>query len=122
MAQRSRVFLVQEPLRMEDGVPTPRINYRTLQPFGELRFLFTWGEIQDEDSLNDTAALLIKLRNSLHDFNDADYLVPIGNPALIAMAAMVAADLNDGRVVMLDWMRLPKQYRTVNIDLATLDE
>lgn len=113
----SRVFLVQEPLRMLGGVPVPRINYGTLKPYGDVKFLFQWGEVKDDDAMDNTAPLIWKLRASLHDFNDFDYIVPLGNPALIGMAIAVAAECNDGRVQILDWMRDAAQYRTVNVDL-----
>jgi hypothetical protein len=57
------------------------------------------------------------LRDKLACFCDQDFLVPVGNPALIGMATLVAADMNEGRVRMLDWIRDGRRYREVTIDM-----
>jgi hypothetical protein len=113
----SRVFLVQEPLRMQGGIAVPRINYNTLKPYGEVHFLFQWGEVKDDDAMENTAPLIWKLRAKLHDFTNDDYIVPLGNPALIGMAIAIAAECNDGQVRILDWLRDSSCYRTVDVDL-----
>jgi hypothetical protein len=113
----ARVFVVQEPLKKEHGVVVPRINYRTLTPYGDLVFLFQWGELQDDDALENTAPLIWKLRAALKDFRDDDYLVPLGNPALIGMAIAIASECNDGLVNILDWIRDERRYRLITMDL-----
>jgi len=113
----ARVFVVQEPLKMENGVAVPRINYGTLTPFGHLKFLFTWGEINDRMPLLDTSSYLARCRDQLTDFNDADFLVPMGHPGLIALATLAAAEANEGRIKLLDWSRVHGSYRVVGIDL-----
>jgi len=114
----SRVFVVQEPLKMgTDGVPVPRINYGTLHPFGTLKFPFTWGEINDRMLLADTRSYVERARDAMRNFNDRDYLVPMGHPGLIAIATLVAAEENDGRIALLDWSREARAYRVVQIDL-----
>jgi hypothetical protein len=57
------------------------------------------------------------LRSKLHDFGDGDYIVPLGNPAVIGMAIAVAAECNDGFVKILDWIRDESRYRLVEMDL-----
>jgi hypothetical protein len=118
MSTTPRVFVVQEPLKMgPGGVAVPRINYGTLQPFGYLKFLFTWGEITDRTPLDDTTTYLWRARAQLADFRDTDYLVPMGHPGLIAIATLAAAEANDGRIKILDWSRERSAYRVVQIDL-----
>jgi hypothetical protein len=112
-----RVFVVQEPLKKTNGIVVPRINYQTLTPYGEVRFLFQWGELKDDDALENTAPLIWKLRAALHSFSDEDYIVPLGNPALIAMAVAIAAECNNGTVNILDWIRDESRYRVVTMDL-----
>lgn len=111
------VYVVQEPLKKERGVVMPRIDYNTLTPYGNLKFLFSWGELKDEDALENTAPLIWKLRAALSGFCDTDYIVPLGNPTLIGMVIAIAAECNDGRVAVLDWIRDEGRYRTVDIDL-----
>jgi hypothetical protein len=114
----SNVYLVQEPLKRDPDVTiVPKINYRTLKPYGDVRFLFQWDELKDDDTLN-PHAMLERLRDLLCDFTDDDYIVPIGNPALIGMAVLIAAECNDGRVRMLDWIKAERRYRIVDVDLG----
>jgi hypothetical protein len=113
----SRVFVVQEPLKMEAGVPVPRINLGTLKPYGDVEFLFQWSDFKEDDAFEDTDAIVRQLREKLHDFCDDDYIVPLGNPAMIGLAIAVASDCNDGRARVLDWMRERGRYRLINIDI-----
>ncbi len=54
------------------------------------------------------------------DLRVDDYLVPMGNPALIAIAVLIATEMTDGRVRILDWMKLERAYRCFNIDLEAI--
>lgn len=114
----STAYIVQEPLKRDaaSGALVPRINYRTLKPYGELRILFQWDELKDGDQ-PDARALCERLRDLLCNFSDKDYIVPLGNPALIALAVMIAAECNDGKVRMLDWIKEEKRYRIIPVDL-----
>jgi hypothetical protein len=112
-----RVIVVQEPLKKERGVVVPRVNYREFERYGEYEFLFGWGELRDEDAMEDTSYFLTRLREQLHDYRDEDYIVLLGNPALCAMAVAIAAECNNGIVTLLDWIRDERRYRKVHIDL-----
>lgn len=113
----SRVFVVQEPLKMEAGVPVPRINLGTLKPYGEVVFLFQWSDFKEDDAFEDPDAIVRELREKLEDYTDEDYIVPLGNPAMIGLAIAVAADCNHGKVRVLDWMRERGRYRLIHMDL-----
>lgn len=121
MASKSRAFIVQEPLHMVNGAAVPRIGYHTITPYGNIQFLFTWSEIKNDSSFADTERYLVRMYDTMHDFSDSDYLVPLGNPALTAMAVLVASEVNQGRVKLLDWIRDERRYRVVQIDLGQLD-
>lgn len=113
-----RVWITQEPMQMINGVPTPRIPYHALTPLGSVHFVFGWGEVRDDTPMDaaSTAALMAKARTLLEDFDDNDYLLPMGNPGLIAIATIAASDANEGRIVLLDWLRNQRQYRHVAIE------
>lgn len=113
----ARAFLVQEPLRMTPTGPVPRIKYATLRPYGTPEFLFSWGELEEGQPLPEMAQLVWQLRARLSSFSDEDFIVPVGNPALIGMAIAVAAECNGGRVKVLDWRRESNQYRVIDFDL-----
>jgi hypothetical protein len=77
-----RVFIVQEPLkRFPGGIVKERINYDTLRPYGELKFIFGWTELKPRD-YEDTTRMVAKLRQELATFTDDDALVCLGNPLL----------------------------------------
>jgi hypothetical protein len=45
-----------------------------------------------------------------HDVTDRDFIVAIGDPVVITLTALAAAEANAGRVTMLRWARLPCRY------------
>lgn len=116
----SRVFVVQEPLKKVGSSVVSRIPLHTLEEFGTIIYLCSWGELRDDGTKDMTpersATLFHKIRDKLMDFSDEDYIVPLGNPALIAMAVMCASECNHGRVSMLDWIRDANSYRIIDID------
>lgn len=59
-----------------------------------------------------------RLREQLKHFTDADFLVPIGDPAAIGIACALAAQYNGGRFKMLKWDRLDRRYYEVRINLS----
>lgn len=122
MPATSTVYFVQEPLKRDraTGNVISRFNLSDVERYGRVVFLFAWGELKDERVLMDTAALLDRLREKLKDYRDGDWIVPVGNPALIGLVTLVAADVNEGRVHMLDWIRDRGCYREVTIDMDWL--
>ena len=58
------------------------------------------------------------LREKLAGFSDDDYLVPIGDPAIMAAAAAIAASFNHGRVRLLKWDRERRIYWPVQLDIS----
>lgn len=116
----SIVYVVQEPLHRVGREVEWRIPRRDLEAFGTIVCLCKWGELRDDGdgdfSPSRSAELWHKIRVKLRTFGDADYIVPLGNPALIAMATLIAADVNGGRVSMLDWVRDASAYRIIPID------
>lgn len=112
------VYFVQEPLKRDRGGNiVSRFNLGTAERYGRIVYLFSWGELKDGTILTDTPALLARLREKLAEYSDRDWIVPAGNPALIALATLVAADMNEGRVQILDWIRDDGCYREVTIDM-----
>lgn len=61
-----------------------------------------------------------KLREQLKHFTDADFLVPIGDPAAIGIACALAAQYNNGRFKMLKWDRVDRRYYEVRINLSNM--
>lgn len=116
----STVYVVQEPLRRIGREYEWRIPRADLEPFGNIVCVFNWSELRDDGDEDFSEARCAELYHralaKLSTFSDADYLVPLGSPVLIAMAFAVAVDTNDGRVRMLDWCRDAARYRVAPID------
>jgi hypothetical protein len=120
MSGYSKVYIVQEPLHVVAGEVVSRIPLHKLDEFGEKAYIFDWTELKTDGardlSEERTAYLYDKARRKLASFGDRDYLVPLGNPGLIAIASIVAAEVNRGFVTLLDWVRREEVYRMFQID------
>jgi len=77
------VYCVQEPPGTARGVP--KMDVMKALPFGDVKFLFT----ERAQLVYSTGALINELRKKLKDFDDEDYLLLVGDPALIAMVQVI---------------------------------
>lgn len=116
-AQFARVYVVQEPLRksMSSGKPVPLFDLAPASAFGEIITCLDWSDTKADFLADD---LLVKLRNALHEFNDDDYLLMTGNPTAMALAAIVAAEVNEGRFNLLVWTKRGTEgfYRVMQVN------
>lgn len=97
----NKVYVTTHPTRIDrrDGVRRP-IDITQAAEYGELVVLLPEGML----SLT-PAPTVRELRYGLRDFTDDDYLLPLGDPALIAMAGALCAFANNGRFKVLRWNR-----------------
>ena len=84
----SIVYVVQE---------NPRVDILSATKYGEL------------------LPLASLFKRKLKNFSDKDFLLLIGDPALIGVAVTVASDINDGKVTVLKWDRIEKMYYPVKL-------
>ena len=84
-------------------------NIRSAEKFGDLKVLLP----DNKQIVLSSGPLTHKLMKELRDFNDSDYLLLIGDPAIIA----IAADVNNGRFKILKWDRNEMKYYDIEIDL-----
>ena len=81
-----------------------------------------WGDLVplaspfDQIHLN-SGRIVSQLRRKLKDFNDDDWLLAMGDPAIIGVAFAIAADVNRGRVGLLKWDKIEKIYYPVNVSV-----
>jgi hypothetical protein len=87
-------------------------NFLPARKYGELQALLP-GNAQVVLS---AGPILYKLRKGLKLFCDDDYLLLTGDPAIMGMAMLVAANFNHGRVQVLKWDKQQKDYYVVAID------
>lgn len=104
----ARVFVVQE---------VPGRNITHAFDFGKVEVLLNPGV----HVVLSPGPIARTMRNKLIDFSDDDYIVPIGDPAAIAMAASIASYFNGGRFKLLKWDREMERYYPVSIDIGLGD-
>jgi hypothetical protein len=81
-----------------------------------------WGELiplsSSYDQIHlDPQRMVVQIRNRLRDFSDDDFLLALGDPAIIGIAFAVASDQNRGRINLLKWDRRESMYYQVEIRL-----
>jgi len=93
-------------------------NVRSAEKFGELEVM-----LPDRKQLIFSAGpLVVELRQKLRDFSDKDYLLLIGDPAIIGVCCAIAAEYNNGRFKVLKWDKREYRYYDVEIDLKGKNE
>ena len=88
-------------------------NIRSAEKFGDLKVVLP----DNKQIVLSSGPLTFKLQHALKDFNDNDYLLLMGDPAIIAVAGAVVSDINNGRFKVLKWDRDEKKYYDIEIDL-----
>ena len=93
-------------------------NVRSAEKFGDLKICLP----DNRQMILSSGPLTFKLKQELKDFNDDDYLLLIGDPAIIAVAGAIASENNNGRFKVLKWDRNEMKYYDIEIDLRGKSE
>lgn len=109
----SKVYIPQEPTRRgPDGELISLMNFAQASRFGETEVCLPPGQV----ALSPQPTIQ-KLRDCLRNFSDKDYLIAVGDPSVIAMAAAVCAMNNRGRFNLLKYDKGSGSYIKVQVDL-----
>jgi hypothetical protein len=100
----AKVFVVQE---------TMRHNVFPSQQFGDLVFLLP-PQVQIGFS---PGPMVNRMKRVLRDFTDQDYLLLIGDPAAMSIAAAIASQYNNGKFRFLKWDKREMKYYPIVVDL-----
>ena len=98
----STVYVVQE---------NPKVDIISATKYGELIPLAN----QTEQLHLNPSRIISQFKRKLTKFSDNDYLLLLGDPALIGVAVTVASDVNNGKVTVLKWDRIEKMYYPVKL-------
>ena len=93
-------------------------NIRSAEKFGDLKICLP----DNKQIVLSSGPLTFKLQQELRDFNDKDYLLLIGDPAIIAIAGAIASEMNRGKFKVLRWDRNESRYYDIEIDLSGKNE
>jgi len=108
-----RVFIVCQPQVRQANGTTRNFDFSPAMKFGRLEVL-----VPHTQSLLAPVVTVRNLRDKLADFSDDDYILPVGDPSLIATVAMVASKMNHGRVKFLKWEKSMTDYLVINVDIT----
>lgn len=109
----SRVFVPQVPSRFDRsmGAWVPTISLEHAAKFGDVVVM-----LPPEASRLATVPISRALREKMRDFGPEDFIVAVGDPSVLAMAA-VLAHKTVGKLRLLKWDRVMSEYILMEIEL-----
>ena len=105
------VYVIQHVPGTKSG--SPKMNIIGAQKYGELKFLLP----EFSQIIFSPGPLVFKLKKLLKDFKPEDYLLLIGDPALIGVACSIVSDITNGKYNLLKWDKQERQYYPIKINL-----
>lgn len=101
---KSRVYVVEA---------MPKYDLSPALKFGSIEFLLQHREVNPFN----TAGMVAKMRGVIKQFNDDDFILPIGDPVAIGVACALASEHNAGRFLILKWDKRDKVYFPLAVDV-----
>ena len=108
---KPKVYVLQELPGTRAG--SPKINIMSASKYGEFKFLLP----EFSQIIFSPGPLIFKLRKSLKDFSESDYLLLTGDPAIIGVACSIVADNTNGKFNLLKWDKQDRMYYPIKINL-----
>jgi len=115
----STVYVIQEIAGTRDG--KPKINILGAAEYGVFKFLLP----ELSQIIFSPGPLIFKLRKGLKDFNEKDFLLLTGDPAIIGVACSIVSDITNGKFNLLKWDKQERKYYPIHVNLfekGDLDE
>lgn len=109
--RKPRVYAVQMTHKWNGKELVPKFDMSSAAEYGELHFL-----LGPQARPFSPDSVLPELHEKLSEIQENDYLLLIGNPALIAFVACIAADYCDGELNLLQWSGKDAKYIPIKID------
>jgi len=110
---KSKVYIVQDVMRKHPDGTIRSLDYSKAKRFGEVIFLFE-GQKQVVMSPQPT---IRKLKSMLKNITDTDYILLVGDSALIGLTTSVVSYILNGRYNMLKYDRLERDYFPIRVDI-----
>ncbi len=107
-----RVFVVQKQIIWDGDGYVPKFDMSTAEPYGDLVYL-----LGPKDNERNPLPVIQRLHQQLRSYSADDYLLLVGNPALIGWTTAIAGMYNKGIVRQLLWSGHRKTYEPVWVDL-----
>ena len=107
----STVYVIQEIAGTKAGAP--KINIMGASNYGQFKFLLP----ESSQIIFSPGPLVFKLRSLLKNFNEDDYLLLTGDPAIIGVACSIVSDMTNGKYNLLKWDKQERTYYPISINL-----
>jgi len=108
------VYVTQEVMiRESNGSMARKFDLSSAEQFGEIRVLVPYGQ-----SLHSTVPVVRQLIEQLRNITEDDFLLPLGDPAIMAAAAAIALKNTNGKLSILKWDRRAGGYLSVPVDIS----
>jgi len=92
---------------------SPKINITGALEYGELKFLLP----ELSQLMWSPGPLIFELRKKLKNYTPEDYLLLVGDPAIIGVACSIVSDITNGKYKFIKWDRQEKRYYPIEINL-----
>ena len=112
--RRPKVFILQEPMKHDQatGRMVSAMNFAKASEYGDTVVCVPPGQVALSPQ-----PLITRLKDCLRDYRDGDYVIAVGDPTVMFVAAMVLCELNRGQCQMLKWDKITRNYIAVQINL-----
>ncbi len=98
------VYVIQEIPGTKEG--RPKINIMGAATFGKFKFLLP----ELSQIIFSPGPLIFKLRKSLANYRQKDFLLLTGDPAIIGVACSIVSDITNGKYNLLKWDKQERKY------------
>jgi hypothetical protein len=105
------VYVIQEIPGTKEG--RPKINIMGAASFGKFKFLLP----ELSQIIFSPGPLIFKLRKSLANYRQKDFLLLTGDPAIIGVACSIVSDITGGKYNLLKWDKQERKYYSIEINL-----
>ena len=105
------VYVIQEIPGTKVG--NPKINIMGAAKFGKFKFLLP----ELSQLMWSPGPLIFELRKKLKNYTPEDYLLLVGDPAIIGVACSIVSDITNGKYKFIKWDRQERRYYPIEINL-----
>jgi len=109
--KRTTVYVVQEIAGTRFN--TPKINITGALEYGDFNFLLP----ELSQLMWSPGPLIFQLRKLLKNYTPDDYLLLVGDPAIIGVACSIVSDITNGKYKLIKWDRQERKYYPIEINL-----
>ncbi len=107
----SIVYVIQEVPGTKANAP--KINIMGAAKYGKFEFLLP----EFSQIIFSPGPLVFKLRKLLKNYTPDDYLLLVGDPAIIGVACSIVSDITNGKYKLIKWDRQERKYYPIEINL-----